>query len=144
MARQVTKERLKAYRNLKLERDQLGAMIEELGAKIYSPKTQSLDGMPRSGSGPGRPTEDAAIKHAELLEKYRQKVTELTEALIEIERAIEVLEPRERTLIRLHYAQGMTWEEVCVAMNYSWRQIHRIHAKALEALRERKENTKCD
>ena len=131
----MTKEQLKAYRSLKLERDRLAELIEEMGSKIYNPKSQSLDGMPHSRSGPGRPTEDAAVKHTELLQKYQQKVVELTEALIEIERAIEVLEPRERTLIRLHYAQDMTWEEVCVAMNYSWRQVHRIHAKALEALR---------
>ena len=133
----MTKEQLKAYRNIKLERDRLAVLVEEMGSKIYNPKAQRLDGMPHSNSGPGRPVEDAAIKHAELLEKYQQKVIELTEALIEIERIIEVLEPRERTLIRLHYAQGMTWEEVCVAMNYSWRQIHRIHAKALEALKDK-------
>lgn len=140
----MTKEQLKAYRSIKLERDRLAEMIEELDGKIYSPKAQQLDGMPRGSSFPASPTENAAIQHAELLKKYQRKTNELTEALIEIENAIEVLEPRERTLIRLHYAQGMTWEEVCVAMNYSWRQIHRIHAKALEALREREETTKCD
>jgi RNA polymerase sigma factor (sigma-70 family) len=72
---------------------------------------------------------------------YRQKAAELSTALAEIEDAIEVLEPRERTLIRLHYAQGLTWEEVCVAMNYSWRQIHRIHAKALALLEETAEKS---
>lgn len=131
----MTKEQLKAYRNIKLERDRLADMIEELEATIYGPKAQRLDGMPRGGSRPGSVTEEAAIKHAELLGRYQQKVAELSAALAEIESAIEVLEPRERTLIRLHYAQGLTWEEVCVAMTYSWRQVHRIHAKALEILK---------
>jgi RNA polymerase sigma factor (sigma-70 family) len=131
----VTKEQLRAYRDIKLERDRLSTMIEEVESVLYSPRSRRLDGMPRGGSAPGSAVEDAAIKHTELLEKYRRKVAELSTALVEIENAIEVLEPRERTLIRLYYAQGLTWEEVCVAMNYSWRQIHRIHAKALEMLK---------
>ena len=142
----MTKEQLKAYRNIKLERDRLAAMIEELEGTLYGPRSQRLDGMPRGGSGPASMVEEAAVKHAELLARYQQKVAELSTALVEIETAIEVLEPRERTLIRLHYAQGLTWEEVCVAMNYSWRQIHRIHGQALAALKnnEKEENTPCD
>lgn len=131
----MTKEQLKAYRSLKLERDHLADRIKELEAELYSPKTSRFDAVPRGGSSPGSAVETAAIRHAELLERYESKVAELSAALIEIEEAIEVLEPRERTLIRLHYTEGLTWEEVCVRMCYSWRQIHRIHAKALESLR---------
>lgn len=131
----MTKERLKAYRSIKLERDRLVTMIEELEAQMQSPRSQRLDGMPRGGSAPSNPVETLAVKHVELIERYQQKVAELTEAAGEIENAIEVLDHRERTLIRLHYIQGMTWEEVCVAMSYSWKQIHRIHAKALEILK---------
>ncbi len=131
----MTKEQLKAYRAIKLERDKLAAMVEELEGTLYGPKAQRLDGLPRGGSGTSSAVEDAAIKHAELLGKYQQKMAELCDALAEIEKAIETLEPRERTLIRLHYAQGLTWEQVCVAMSYEWAQIHRIHAKALEKLK---------
>lgn len=132
----MTKEQLKEYRSIKLERDRLVDMIKELEAVLYSPRSQRLDGMPRGGSSPGSMVEDTVIKHTELLDRYHQKARDLSKALVEIEEAIEVLEPRERTLIRLHYAEGLTWEEVCVVMNYSWRQVHRIHAKALETLRE--------
>jgi RNA polymerase sigma factor (sigma-70 family) len=131
----MTKERLKAYRSIKLERDRLITMIEELEAQMKSPRSQRLDGMPRGGSAPSSPVENLVVKHTELIDRYQQKVAELTEAAGEIENAIEVLAPRERTLIRLHYIQGLTWEEVCVAMSYSWKQIHRIHAKALAMLR---------
>lgn len=141
----MTKEQLKEYRGIKLERDRLAAMIQDVEAVIYGPRSPKMDGMPRSGSGASSAVEDAAIRHADLLARYQQKVAELSEALAEIETAIEVLEPRERTLIRLHYAQGLTWEEVCVAMNYSWRQVHRIHGRALAALKNNeKENTPCD
>lgn len=141
----MTKEHLRVYRDIKLERDKLAQLIEELEGTIYSPRAQQFDAVP-SGTlhQPHSEVESAAIRHAELLSKYRAKVAELTAALAEIESAIEVLEPRERTLIRLYYAQGLTWEEVCVAMSYSWRQIHRIHGAALEALKDREETNTCD
>lgn len=131
----MTKEQLKAYRSIKLERDKLITMIEELEAEMQSPRSQKLDGMPRGGSAPVSAVETLVVKHTELIECYQQKAAELTQAVKEIENAIEVLDHRERTLIRLHYIQGMTWEEVCVAMSYSWKQIHRIHAKALSLLK---------
>lgn len=131
----MTKEQLKGFRSIKLERDRLLLMIEELEAQMRSPKSQRLDGMPRGGSSPSSPVENLVVKHAELLERYYEKVAELTAATVEIEEAIERLSPRERTLLRLHYIEGLTWEEVCVAMSYSWRQVHRIHAVALAMLK---------
>lgn len=51
-----------------------------------------------------------------------------------IERSIEALPPREALLIRLRYLDQLSWEEICVEMHYSWRQIHYIHAEALKML----------
>ena len=58
------------------------------------------------------------------------------------EKAIEALEPTARMLLRFRYIDGLPWEEVCVRMNYSWRQTHRMHSKALEALKEGEEHEK--
>lgn len=131
----MTKEQLKAYRAIKLERDKLADMLEELETTMYSPRGQKLDGLPRGGSGASSPTESIVLKHLELKARYEQKVEELTAALSEIEAAIETLPPRERTLIRLYYAKGLTWEQVCAEMSYCWAQTHRIHSAALKALR---------
>ena len=131
----MTKDQLKAYRYIKLERDCIADMIAELEGVMYNPRTQRMDGIPRNRSGAGSEVEGVAVKRIELLERFRKKDAECSEAMAEIESAIEILESRERTLIRLHYIQGLTWEEVCIAMNYSWRQVHRIHAKALEVLK---------
>lgn len=140
----MTKEQLRAYRDIKLERDQLKDMIEELEGRIYAPRAQQLDTVPSDTHQPHSAVESAAIKHTELLARYEAKMAELDEALADIEAAIDTLSPRERTLIRLYYAQGLTWEEVCVEMNYSWRQIHRIHGAALAALKTREETNACD
>lgn len=128
----MTKARLRAYRDLKLERDRLEAMV---AAMEYGLTGIRMDGMPRSGKI-SDPTGNQAIDHTQVRDLYLQKVAELDQALIEIEQAIESLEPLERTLIRLYYAEGLTWEEVCVAISYSWRQVHRIHAKALVKLKD--------
>ena len=138
----MTKERLRAYRSLKQERDQVRSMIEELEAELYSPKVPRLDAVPGGGGqlpGGVTPTDAKIDKRDELLALYAEKCAKMDEELLAIEQAIDRLEPREKTLIRFHYIKGLTWENVCVAMCYSWRQVHRIHAKALENLKKASE-----
>ena len=128
----MTKTQLRAYRDLAKERDSLWATIN---AMEYGLTGVRMDGMPRSGKV-SDPTGAQAVQHADVLALYRQKVAELDKRLLEIEQAIECLEPRERTLVRLYYMEGLTWEEVCVEMSYSWRQIHRIHDRVLGQLKD--------
>lgn len=130
----MTKKRLKAYRAMKLELDGIASTLATLESVVYGPKGSRLDGMPRSGSGDGGPVERAAIKLTDLQEKYLDKAAALIEATEEVEDAIEILDERQRTLMRLYYIQGLSWEDVCGRMSYSWRQIHRIHSAALQAL----------
>lgn len=127
----MTKAQLRAYRDLKREKDDLERKVAALE---YGTGGLRLDGMPRSGKI-SDPTGSQAIDHTQVRDLYRQKAAELDKAILEVENAIEVLEPRERTLIRLYYCDGLTWEEVCVAMSYSWRQVHRFHKQALEKLK---------
>lgn len=131
----MTKEELRAYRGIKLERDKLRGIIKDLEAVMYNPRAQRLDGMPRSGKGARSGVESIAIRHADLLEEYRKKEADLLSAMQTIEKTIESLEPTERAVIRLYYIKGLTWEEVAVEMSYCWRHVHRIHAQALEKLR---------
>lgn len=133
----MTKEQLRAYRAIRLERDKLLEMLEEMEATIYSPTIPKLNPAPGGGRNGASPVEIAATKHDELRTRYLQKVSELEDAMAKIEAAIETLDNRERTLIRLHYIEGKTWEVVCVEMSYSWRQVHRIHSATLEKLRDK-------
>jgi len=68
----------------------------------------------------------------------QNEINELTvqayEKMLEIEKAILKLPNRERYLIRLRYIECMSWYEIMEEMNYSWRQVHRIHADALKTL----------
>lgn len=132
----MTKEQLRQYINIKREKEQLEQYLEELETLMTSPRAQTLDGMPFNPSKGESIVELLAIKHLEIKNLYRAKVKELAEALCAIEKAIETLEPLERTLMRLRYIEGHKWEEVAVAIDYSWQQTHRLHKSALEKLRE--------
>lgn len=129
----MTKERLRNYRDLLAEKKQLEQQLEAIEAALYNPKIQRLKQTP-SAPSPGNATEDLANKHMELLDRYRDKLAELTLEQLAIEDAIERLPNRERNLIRCYYIQGLKWEEVAVAINYSWRQTHRVHSRALQLL----------
>lgn len=132
----MTKERLRTYQAIKREAKQLQGQLEELEASMYGPKTQQLTGMPSGASADmGSTLERVVIKHTELVERYRAKLAELTAEQLEIEKAIESLDGTARVLMRHRYIEGLTWEEVCVRLNYSWRQTHRLHRRALEQLR---------
>ena len=75
-------------------------------------------------------------RHIELQERYEAKIAEMTKEMLLIEAAIDALDPTARMLLRYRYLDGLKWEEVCVRMNYSWMQTHRIHANALNQLKE--------
>ena len=131
----MTKERLRQYRALNRERQQIRDRMEALEAAMYYPKPQRLTGMP-SGHGGSDQMAAMVASHAELEEKYKQLLAELDAELLAIETAIETLDPTARTLLRYRYIDGLKWEEVCVRMNYSWNRTHAIHAEALKQLKE--------
>lgn len=131
----MTKDQLRAYTQIKREKEQIERLIEELETLMTSPKIQRLDGMPHAPSKGENPMDALVIRHMDLLALYKAKLKELTEAQLQVEQAIESLDPLERSLMRLRYIDGRKWEEVAVAINYSWQQTHRLHAKALEKLR---------
>ena len=133
----MTKEQLKAYRAIRLERDKLLGMLKELEATIYSPTIPKLDPAPGGGRNGASPVEIAATKHDELRTRYLQKVAELEDAMAKIETAIDALDNRERTLMRLYYIEGMTWEEVCVEMFIGWGTVQRIHSEAIKKVRDK-------
>ena len=99
----MTKEQLREYRQIKKELDAL----EVLTRKVERYGTPALQAF---------------------YDRLREK---LTTDLLEVENAIEMLDPTERTLMRLRYIDGLSWQAICLRISYSWQQTHRIHARAL-------------
>jgi DNA-directed RNA polymerase specialized sigma24 family protein len=127
------KRKLNSYRELAAEHRQLSEELQRLEALIDCPSSPSWDGQPR-GSGVSNPVERKSLAHIELEQRYRAQLDKLAAVQAEIEDIIEGLEPTERRLARFRYIDGLTWEDVCEKMNYSWRQTHRIHSRALARL----------
>ena len=71
----------------------------------------------------------------ELLEGAERKMAK-------IENAVKALtDPAEQLLIRLRYFDGYSWTKVGFAMHYSKSSLQRIHAQALEHLKENEDLT---
>lgn len=107
----MTKEQLRQYRSIKTEASQIERRIAELEGCGHYDVTDPLR------------------------ELYRQKLEELVDCQLKIEKAIEELNPTERELMRLRYIDGAEWVEVCEAIHYEWTQTHRIHARALAKIK---------
>lgn len=136
----MTKERLRQYQQLKREKDMLEEKLVELESTMASPRIQKLDGMPQGQPQGGSLMDMLVEQHLTLKNMYASKLRELNDTLMDIETAIESLtDPTERNLMRLRYIDGLKWEELTIAIGYSWQQTHRIHARALERLRNSEE-----
>lgn len=110
----MTKEQLQNFRAMKEEQAQMARRL------------RVLERQPDDDKEPMRL----------LRECYARKLEELVAAQLSIERAIETLEPVERELVRLRYIDGLDWHVVANRIHYGWSQTHRIHARALEKLRD--------
>lgn len=130
----MTKEFLRAFRAKVRESRQLREQLLEMETRIYSPKGQKLTSTPRNPGSGGHTMDDLAMVHIELMDRYRQKLVEVEQEQIAIERAMEILEPVERMVIRYRYLDLMGWEEVADRVHYGWTQTHKIHGKALRKL----------
>ena len=129
MTKDELKNRLKLYLDIKAE----AAQIQELRDALLDPKGANLDAMPRS-CGPGNPVEAARKQREALAKEYDRKLKELLAEQTYIEGMIDGLDPIERKLMRHRYLEGLTWEKVCVAINYGWTQTHEMHGRILDKL----------
>ncbi len=123
------KEYLKSYRRaIKREQDILDE-IQRLRLDKMFPSVVN-DGMPH-GSSHSDLSDYAAILN-EQIDLLKEERLEKVRCYQKIERQIRQMENEdEQEVLRLRYILGMKWEEVAVKMDYSWRQIHRIHSAAL-------------
>lgn len=116
----------KALKSIEREIDQCRADMYSLHATDYSKDRVS-----------GGQVEDISAKVAKLseyMEKRDRQWDELIIAKTNIRIKIDnVSDYLLRTVLVDYYILQNTWEEVSVHIGYSWKQTHRIHAKALQA-----------
>jgi archaellum component FlaC len=91
---------------------------------------------PRGGGTIYGKTEGILAKIVDLENEIDADIDRLVAIRDGIKTIIESVEDdRERLLLQYRYLDGKTFEKIAVEMNYSWRQIHRLHSKALTNLK---------
>lgn len=131
----MTKRELQEYFWIKKNVEKLEERLEELRTAAARTTTQ-LKQDPIHGSGMGDKIGNAVANIVSVQEEIDQELGRAYAVMLKIERAIQILPAREMYLIRAKYIELRHWEQICVDMNYSWRQIHYIHADALRTLAE--------
>ena len=126
MTSQEVKEYLMQYTHAKRRENALSDHIAELRAMCEQLRTE--DGH--------RIALDAAV--AELVDteqKVSAEVTQLCRIEVEIDCIISRMPEPYHTLLLERYINGKTWEQIAVALNYSYRQTTRMHGAALIAVK---------
>ena len=121
----MTKETLRAYLPMKQELAQIEELIQEVEQGKHDPKKAKL-----------LQTLECLDEDGDIVAVYQRKKKELQDRLLEIEAAIDTLPPTQRTIIRWHFIEGLTWRQVAERENYCERHVKRMCDKALARLRE--------
>ena len=130
----MTKEELMQYHTIKTEIKQLQEKVQELEERKTSIKSQVITDMP-VGNGESMDLLTILTIIEDTQEKLRMKSIELLDVMNEIEETIENIDDSlERCILRARYLHHKKWEEICVELNYSWRQIHRLHSNILKKI----------
>ena len=130
------KEYLNRYKNAAKKYQSLKEQEEELILEVNGPKGIEYDnvGMPK-GSSRLSDISDYIVKVEEFLRKIDDKKKEMQQIRLEIEEKIaDVEDGTQSKILYLRYIKFMKWEDICVELNCSWRQVHNTHSKALKNL----------
>ena len=126
---------LKRYITLDREIDRKLEEVSRLRSKLTR-ITQVLTAEPRGGGSIYGKTEEILAKIVDLEREIDANIDRLVAIRDGIKTIIEAVEDdRERLLLQYRYLDGKTFEKIAVEMNYSWRQIHRLHSRALTNLK---------
>lgn len=102
---EMTIERLRAYRGIQKEKDEIMREIDLLYYPISSPRFSESH-----GTQPGDPTAAAIAKIMAREERLNELTRELADELDYIEQWLETLDDHElRAIIRAHYLMGDSW-----------------------------------
>lgn len=127
----MDKSELKNYREIVCGAEKLAEEIERLRCKAES-RTWP-DGMPHTNYSEDR-LSGIVAKIVDLSKLLEGKQESLIYRRKQIEAVIDQLEPGEQTLIRLKYVHGLSWDQVANELNYSVRQVTRLHGAILGKL----------
>ena len=130
-------ENLRQVMNLNL---QIGTKAEELSRwrEISEKASGTSYSHAKSGRRGGSMLEDCVMKIDSIERAIKSDVEDLMLLKERISRVIDKInDPVCKSLLSLRYLNGMSWEQVAEAMEYSYvHVVNRLHPKALKMFRE--------
>lgn len=128
------KEYLNRYKNAVRKYESLQEQEKQLRSQMDGPKAIEYSDMPKAHKQTD--LSDYMVRLERILDRIANEKNEMQKIQLEIEeKIIDVMDGEQSRILYLRYIQFMKWEDICVEMGYSWRQIHNIHSKALNDLK---------
>ena len=127
---ELKKEYLKGYEKAirQLERSEL--KMKEIRLNKMCPSIIN-DGMPHASNKTDLSSYIVLLEQEE--KRYMKYRYQRVKKCKEITDRIERLESEdEKDVLMYRYIKLMKWEDICMKVGYSWKQVHRIHGRALE------------
>lgn len=126
------KEYLNSYKTLCRKLNSLEEQLQSLREVEQSAKIQSISDMPKGSKQTD--LSDYMVKIEVVFTKIVRARTECLNRKLEIESCIaDMPDGIEADILRKRYIEFKTWEQICVEIEYSWRQTHRFHSDALHS-----------
>lgn len=112
-------------------------MLEDLRGKLISVSAATMSDMPKSPTRKLDKLQTSICNYMDCENEFiAPKIDELKQYKMDTYNAIYTLQDStQRQIMMYRYIYGFKWVEICVKMNYEWRQIHYIHSKALSAIK---------
>ena len=127
---ELKKEYLKGYKKIVRQMERSELKIREMRLNRMLPAVVN-DGMPHARNNNDLSSYAALLDQEE--KKYKKYRYQRVKKCKEITDRIEQLENEdEKDVLMYRYIKLMKWEDICVRMRVSERQVHYLHSKALE------------
>lgn len=87
------------------------------------------------GSSTGGSLENAVVKISAQKQEIIRDCDRLCQKLHEVRKLIALLpDGMMKVIMQRRYTNYQKWEQIAADLGYSWRQIHRLHSKALKLI----------
>jgi hypothetical protein len=124
------KEYLNSYKNLCRKLKSLEEQLQSLREVEQSAKIQTLSDMPHGSKQ--KDLSDYMVKIDVVFTKIIRARADCIQRKIDIETSIaDMLDGIESGILHKRYIEFKTWEQICVEIDYCWKQTHRLHSSAL-------------
>ena len=126
----TVKEWVRQYRAARIMAERCFQELDRADVLIRSP---AITGMPRGGGQ--KDLADVVAMRERIYQRAEDARRRALELMDEIQEAIDGVQSMEhRTLLTLRYINCLQWDDIAVYLNYSVRQVHRMHGAALQML----------